>query len=61
MISRRVVRPSKKPGWWTPERQKAVWDMYVEGESFEDIAEHFGVTIAAAQRQIYAYKKGQAK
>lgn len=35
--------------------------MYVEGKSFEDIAQHFGVTIAAAQRQVYDYKKEQAK
>lgn len=61
MIDRRVTRPSKKPGWWTPERRQEAWDMYVEGKSFEDIAQHFGVTIAAAQRQVYDYKKEQAK
>lgn len=31
--------------------------MYVDGKSFEDIAEHFEVTIAAAQRQVYNCKK----
>jgi transposase len=31
--------------------------MYVEGKSFEEMAQHFGVTIAAAQRQVYQYKR----
>lgn len=33
--------------------------MYVAGKSFEDIAKHFEVTIAAAQRQVYDYKRKQ--
>lgn len=56
-----VTRKSKPVGWWTPERRQKAWDMYVEGESFEDIAKHFGVTIAAAQRQVYQYKREQTK
>jgi hypothetical protein len=35
--------------------------MYVAGEPFEVIAKHFGVTIAAAARQVYDYKKEQTK
>jgi hypothetical protein len=35
--------------------------MYVAGKSFEEIAEHFGVTLAAAARQVYAHKKEQMK
>jgi transposase len=44
-------------GWWTPERRQVAWDMYVEGKSFEEIANHFGVALAAASRQVYARKK----
>ncbi len=56
-----VTRPRKVAGWWTPERRQVAWDMYVEGKPFEDIAKHFGVTIAAAARQVYDYKKEQSK
>jgi transposase len=35
--------------------------MYVEGKSFEEIAKHFGVTLAAAARQVYQHKKEQMK
>lgn len=56
-----VSRPRKVAGWWTPERRQVAWDMYVAGESFEEIAEHFGVTLAAAARQVYQHKKEQMK
>lgn len=51
----------RKPGYWTPEKRQALWDMYVAGKLFEDIAKHFGVTVAAAERQVYNHKKGQTK
>jgi hypothetical protein len=35
--------------------------MYVEGKPFEEIAKHFGVTLAAAARQVYQHKKEQMK
>jgi transposase len=35
--------------------------MHVEGKSFEEIAKHFGVTLSAAARQVYAHKKEQTK
>ncbi len=56
-----VTRPRKPAGWWTPEKRQEIWDMYAEGKPFEDIAKHFGVTIAAAARQVYDYKKEQTK
>lgn len=56
-----VSRPRKVAGWWTPERRQVAWDMYVAGKSFEEIAEHFGVTLAAAARQVYQHKKEQMK
>lgn len=56
-----VSRPRKPAGWWTPEKRQVAWDMYVEGKPFEEIAKHFGVTLAAAARQIYAHKKEQTK
>ena len=34
--------------------------MYVEGKPFGEIAEYFGVTLAAAALQVYAHKKEQA-
>jgi len=53
-----IVRRSRKPmGWWTPEKRQMAWDMYVEGRSFEEIAKHFGVSLSAAARQVYARKK----
>ena len=52
-----VIQHRKTHRWWTPERRKVVWDMYVAGATFEDIAEHFKVTVAAAQRQVYNCKK----
>lgn len=61
MTDRRVVRPKKKPGWWTPERREILWAMYAEGIEYPVIAKVFGVTIAAVQRQLYAYKKEQTK
>ncbi len=56
-----VIRPRKPAGWWTPEKRQVAWDMYVAGKSFEEIADHFGVTLAAAARQVYAHKKEQTK
>ena len=57
-MTRHIVRHRAKPeGFWTPERRQKAWDMYVEGSKFEDIAKHFDVTIASAQRQVYDYKK----
>lgn len=56
-----VSRPRKPAGWWTPEKRQVAWDMYVEGKSFGEIAEHFGVTLAAAARQVYQHKKEQMK
>ena len=56
-----VSRPRKPAGWWTPEKRQVAWDMYVEGKPFEEIAEHFGVTLAAAARQVYQHKKEQTK
>jgi DNA-directed RNA polymerase specialized sigma24 family protein len=56
-----VSRPRKPAGWWTPEKRQVAWDMYVEGKPFDEIAKHFGVTLAAAARQIYAHKKEQTK
>ncbi len=52
-----VIQRRKPHRWWTPERRQVVWDMYVDGKSYEEIAEHFGVTVAAAQRQVYNCKK----
>ena len=52
-----VIQRRKPHRWWTPERRQVVWDMYVAGATFEDIAEHFEVTVAAAQRQVYNCKK----
>jgi len=53
-----IVRRLRKPmGWWTPEKRQVAWDMYVEGRSFEEIAKHFDVSLSAAERQVYAYKK----
>lgn len=55
----KVVACIRKPvGYWTLEKRQVLWDMYVGGKPFGDIAKHFGVTIAAAQRQVYNYKKG---
>jgi len=56
-----VSRPRKPAGWWTPERRQVAWDMYIAGKPFEEIAEHFGVTLAAAARQVYQHKKEQMK
>lgn len=57
-MTRHIVRHKAKPeGFWTPEKRQTVWDMYVAGSKFEDIAKHFDVTIASAQRQIYDFKK----
>lgn len=52
-------RKRKPAGWWTPERKQALWDMYVEGKSFEDMAKKFEATIASVQRVIYDHKKEQ--
>jgi transposase-like protein len=61
-VTGNIVTRSRKPaGWWTPEKRQEIWDMYAEGKPFEDIAKHFGVTIAAAARQVYDYKKEQSK
>ena len=60
MTSNIVSRPRKPAGWWTPEKRQVAWDMYVEGKPFGEIAKHFGVTLAAAARQVYAHKKEQA-
>jgi len=54
-----VLRRRKPEGYWTPERIKAVWDMYVDGKPFEEIAQEFDTTIAAVQRQVYDYKRKQ--
>jgi transposase len=54
-----VTRRPKPAGWWTPVRKQTLWDMYVEGKSFEDMAKAFGVTIASVQRTLYKYKKEQ--
>lgn len=56
-----VIRPRKPAGWWTSEKRQVAWDMYIAGKSFEEIADHFEVTLAAAARQVYVHKKEQMK
>lgn len=52
-----VIKNPRPFGWWTPDRRKALWALYLAGESYADMAKAFGVTIAAVERQIYRYKK----
>jgi hypothetical protein len=52
-------RRRKSPGWWTPTRKQVLWEMYVAGDSFEDMAKAFDTTVASVQRVIYGYKKEQ--
>lgn len=53
----KIFRNPKPAGWWTPERRKALWALYMAGESYADMAKHFETTIAAVERQIHRYKK----
>lgn len=43
--------------FWSEEEDQQVWQMYVDGADYADIAARFNSTIAAAQSRIYKIKR----
>lgn len=53
-INKEHEKPKKVRGFWTPERNQQLIDMYSVGIGYKEIGEKFGRTPEAIRMQLYA-------